>query len=290
VGNIQYVCQQPSTFAWPRSWSTLVVNMRSSQKPLFWELFAGCAELTKPFSGNLWVCGPPVDFKICDDFDLLNPHFVAIVIGLILECRITLISLAPPYNCSSNACSGILAVCDLIVTASFRADCHVHLIMPELVPEWKSPICASFVSNRLAFGGLLDTCVFGTPWNVRYRIASSFVGLKEFDFSCQGDHSHCHFPRSTSEHGAAFSNGRLWPAMARQISSSYSPLKTIVVEKNVKHLAGLFGEDGSSVMLLLDDYGFIPSAGKTNATSADHISACVQPSRRVALMLLPEGL
>jgi hypothetical protein len=67
-------------------------------------------------------------------------------------------------------------------------------------------------------------------------------------------------------------------------------LKTGVVGKNVKHLAGLFGEDGASIMVLLDDSGFVPSAGRTNATSADHISACVQPSRRVAPMLIPEGL
>jgi len=239
--SIQYVCQRPSTIAWPRAWSAMVVSMRNSVKPLFWELFAGCAELTKSFSGNLWVCGPPIDFTICKDFDLLNPHFVAIVIGLILENRVTLISLSPPYYCSAGACSGILTVCDLLVTASVRADCHIHLIMPERAQEWKSPICASFLSNHLTFGGLLDTCVFGTPWNVRYRIASSFVGLKTFEFYCHGGHSHCHFPRSTSEHGAAFSNGRLWPAMARQISSSYSPLKTIVVDKNVTHLAGLLG-------------------------------------------------
>jgi hypothetical protein len=164
--------------------------MRSAQKPLFWELFAGCAELTKSFSGNLWVCGPPVDFKICDDFDLLNPHFVAIVIGLILECRITLISLAPPYNCAPNTCSGIITVCDLIVTACSRAECHVHLVMPEDAPEWNIATCASFVSNRLLFGGLSDTCVFGAPGRLRYRVAGSFVGLNEFYSICQGGHKH----------------------------------------------------------------------------------------------------
>jgi hypothetical protein len=79
--------------------------------------------------------------------------------------------------------------------------------------------------------------------------------------------------------------------MANFLSELYSPLKTFTAGKNVKHLAGLFGGDQNvTVMALLDSAGFVASGGRANATSADHVSACIQPSRRVAPMLVPEGL
>ena len=49
------------------------------------------------------------------------------------------------------------------------------------------------------------------------------------------------------------------------------------------------GDNGSSVIALLESAGFVPSAARTKSASADHVSACVQPYRRVAPVLVPEG-
>jgi hypothetical protein len=138
---------------------------------------------------------------------------------------------------------------------------------------------------------VVDSCVFGTPWCIRYQISGSFPGLKELNCICQGGHEHLSALHFRVKSNPAFVSGRLWPAFTNRISELYSPLKTFVVGKSVKHLAGLLGDDnGASVMQLLDSAGFVASAGRSNATSADHISACVQPTRRVAPMLVPEGL
>jgi len=80
--------------------------------------------------------------------------------------------------------------------------------------------------------------------------------------------------------------------MCDRLAALYSPLKTFTAGKDVRHLAGLLGDnsEASSVEALLNSAGFIASGGRANTTSADHVSACVQPSKRVAPMLVPEGL
>ena len=59
----------------------------------------------------------------------------------------------------------------------------------------------------------------------------------------------------------------------------------------MSHLAGLLdGSPDSSIRSILDKCGFIPSGKRATSTIADKIVSCVQPAKRVAPMLIPEGL
>ena len=67
------------------SWASFIAMIRGAIYPVFWEMFAGKAGLTREFLRQGWPCGPPVDIVYNPDFDLLNPFFLAIVLGLIYE-------------------------------------------------------------------------------------------------------------------------------------------------------------------------------------------------------------
>ena len=89
------------TLGWLPEWAVLAATIRALPKRAFWEIFAGTAGLTLAFSDAGWCIAPPVDIDDSESFDLLNPLFISVVVGLILEGRISLLHLAPP--CSSFA-------------------------------------------------------------------------------------------------------------------------------------------------------------------------------------------
>ena len=89
--------------AYPPVWSKLIAHVRSFQILLFWEIFAGCAVLIDCMQEQGWTCAAPLDILIHPDFDLLNPMFMAIVLGLILEGRFGVVHLGPPCSSFSMA-------------------------------------------------------------------------------------------------------------------------------------------------------------------------------------------
>ena len=77
----------------------LIASVRNARCRVFWEIFSGCAILTQCFRVRGWECGTPVDIADNPDFNVLNPVFFAVLIGLILEGRVALLHVGPP--CSS---------------------------------------------------------------------------------------------------------------------------------------------------------------------------------------------
>ena len=88
---------------WLPSWFELIRVVRSAPEPIFWEIFSGSAGLTKEFVRQGWTCGPPIDVIFNPDFDCLNPGFVGVVIGLILERRVRVLHVGPPCASFSMA-------------------------------------------------------------------------------------------------------------------------------------------------------------------------------------------
>ena len=66
--------------------------------PVFWEMCAGKAGLIREFLHQGWPCGPPVDIVYNLDFDLMNPLFLAIVLGLIFERLVQVLHLGQPCS------------------------------------------------------------------------------------------------------------------------------------------------------------------------------------------------
>ena len=57
------------------------------------------------FSARGWCCGPPIDVEIDSSFNLLNPAFFGMVVGLILEGRVAPLHVGPPCSSFSWAVS-----------------------------------------------------------------------------------------------------------------------------------------------------------------------------------------
>ena len=70
---------------WPQAWRNLVKAARANPTRVFWEFFAGVAILTEHFRMLGWAVLPPIDSQTNTHYNLLNPIFLCIVIGLILE-------------------------------------------------------------------------------------------------------------------------------------------------------------------------------------------------------------
>ena len=77
----------------------LVQKIRAQTFKVFWEIFAGCAIMTSCFEAAAWQCGPPIDIEDDPSYNVLNPLFLCVVLGLILEGRIAVLHWGPP--CSS---------------------------------------------------------------------------------------------------------------------------------------------------------------------------------------------
>ena len=60
-------------------------RVRSAGGNLFWELFAGVAILSRTFKEEGWRTGPPIDIVYTEAFNLLDPGFFMVVLGLVLE-------------------------------------------------------------------------------------------------------------------------------------------------------------------------------------------------------------
>jgi len=71
-------------------WTQLVSKIRGLSGRCFWEVFAGSAILTERFHENGLPTAPPVDIATQPTFDLLNPCFLAVVLGVLLEGRVLL--------------------------------------------------------------------------------------------------------------------------------------------------------------------------------------------------------
>ena len=80
---------------WPASWLSLVMSVRLLGAMCFWEIFSGVASLTSAFSNAGWSVAPPIDILYCPEFDLLNPLFLGLCLGLIFERRIRMLHVGP---------------------------------------------------------------------------------------------------------------------------------------------------------------------------------------------------
>ena len=78
-------------------------RVRRAGGNLFWELFAGVAILSRTFEEEGWRTGPAIDIVYTKAFNLLDPGFFMVVLGLILEGWVSVLHLGPPSSSFSMA-------------------------------------------------------------------------------------------------------------------------------------------------------------------------------------------
>ena len=74
----------PPISPWRKEWATVALRVSRAGGVLFWELFVGVANLSRTFEEE-GRTGPPIDTVCTKVFNLLNPGFFMVVLGLILE-------------------------------------------------------------------------------------------------------------------------------------------------------------------------------------------------------------
>ena len=89
-----------------------------------WGVFAGASTITQSLSHRGWVCAPPVDIANSMHFDVPNPLFTSILVGIILEGRITILALDPLVGGSPSSLL-TLNVAETLAGAMVRTGGHV---------------------------------------------------------------------------------------------------------------------------------------------------------------------
>ena len=71
--------------AWPESWTVLCIEMRSFQCRCFWNMLQDNSVLSQSFKQAGWDVALSLDTNLNPDFNLQNPFFFAVAVGLLLE-------------------------------------------------------------------------------------------------------------------------------------------------------------------------------------------------------------
>ena len=98
----------PTAVPWPDAWFELVKTVRGLEHLPFWEIFAGMAALTQAFRTIGIRCVPPLDVIYSPEFNVLNPQFLAVVVGILASHLVDLAHVAPPcasFSAILNACA-----------------------------------------------------------------------------------------------------------------------------------------------------------------------------------------
>ena len=310
---------------WLPTWVTLIAMIRGAIYPVFWEMFAGKAGLTREFLRQGWPCGPPVDVVYNPDFDLLNPFFLTIVLGLIFERLIRVLHLGPPCSSFSMACNRFKsyamrsaqepagfanqiphraqkvrlgnALADIsakLAEAQEKAMNFWMLEQPTTSLMWLYGPIAELISKFSTFLVTVDVCMFGAPWMKPTSLASNFPGLLKLARKCDRSHTHISL-QGNAPCGKSWTAiaSPYWPAFAREwvIHCASLFLAEFTARMPPLHFAGFPYVSGDvSVESLLIDMGFKPSGHTDVATVATRVTAGVQPTGRSMPQLLPDGL
>ena len=83
----------------------------------------------------------------------------------------------------------------------------------------------------------------------------------------------------------------IWPQLADALAKCVDGIKGTLVTPKCAHLAGFAAPMvGDSMLSCLEHIGFKPSGGRAVSTVASRVASCVQPTKRLAPTIIPEGL
>ena len=311
--------------AWPASWTSLIASIRLLTTMCFWEIFSGVAGLTTAFMNAGWACGPPIDILYCSDYDLLNPLFLGVCLGLIFERRIRMLHVGPPCSSFSMACNGtastrmrseqfpaglpnlskvrqekvtlgnaLAEVATKLCQAISLVGCLWTWEQPWTSLMWIYPPVKAFLLKYCEAKAYIDVCSFGAPWKKPTGLAANFEKILELVRYCTCTKPH-QILRGTGPDGRAWTAiaSPYWPAFADEWALTCGfcePCEDELIPVT-SHLHG-FGvaPDDVPIAELLEEANFVPSSGTSVHTSALRIAAGLQPPGRRMPTILPEGL
>ena len=313
-----------SNVGYCKSWDKLIKVIRESPVLLFWEIFAGCAVLTSKMRESGWHCAPPLDILYDSSFNLLNPAFLCVVIGLILEGRFSLIHLAPPCSSFSMAVNRFASyamrsgefpagIPGLQTHNQIKVDlgnslAKVSLMLAQMQEkaghlwQWEQPARSimlllpdvkAFISRAGIFQAFAWMCSWGAPWAKPTVVIANHQAVMGIHRGC-APFAHEHFPLT----GHA-PDGRNWTAIAgpywTPFAVDWANCWSCILDGNsiVKtlHTAGWAHLcTGNSLEDTVKGSGFVPGGKRDIQVIAKRVATGLQPVKRALPTLLPEGL
>ena len=313
-------CAKPGTQPPPPpQWIKMKQQIRSYAVRIFWEIFAGSMVLSCAFEREGWAVGPAVDVLSHPSFNLLDPMFVAMVIGLILERRVALLWISPPRTTFCRASTvqyrsktypeglpgltGQLAV--QVSLANALADTTVSLARAQQrtpaawVIEFQSgsyfveqPGVVKLRDEVRPHHVVRDACVDGAPWRCPMTLLGSHSELLTLGVRCPG----C--PRHLPLRGRA-PDGRqwyklaetYWPGFAVAVTRAFARWRECGLLGSPSAAGGLHAVDPSLPLNeAVEEAGFTPSGSRTADGVARKAAAGIQPVRAALPQLIPDGL
>ena len=210
--------------------------------------------LTTAFAQAGWQTTPPIDIQDEIAFDLLNPLFRAVVIGLLLEGRVALLHMGPPCSSFSMAVNrfpqhamrsraeplgfthlqphqqtkvdlgnALADVCVQLAAAQEAAKGFWQAEQPEsslmfFIPSWVKLQSSAFRATR-------HVCMDGAPWKKPTSLLSNHWCIHQLQCRCDNSHAHITLEgyAPCGRNWTAIASP-YWPAFAAKIVCCWSHL------------------------------------------------------------------
>ena len=308
--------------SWPSSWHWLLQKIRMAQTMIFWEIFAGCAELTKQFAAEGWETGPPVDFLWDETWDVFNPEFLCMLLGILYERRVKLLHLGTP--CSSFSMAFNRFVSHAIRSAKFPGGLpdlnakkrqmvevgnllvHVGVALLKaqesmsLLWTWEQPASslqllyqplAEAFQSYAACWVISHVCAYGAPWLKPTAVISNSLLIEGLCLRCPGCESHIRIEgkapcgNNWSKIASAY-----WPEWAKAFARFFRPVMGLQRNETTSRQAGWLAHSSVSVKEAVRATDYCPSGGRSLDSVAIRVAALTQPTGRALQQMIPDGL
>ena len=120
------------------------------------------------FAPRVVLC-PRIDAAICSSFNLLNPLFLAVLVGVILEGRVTLLGIDPPWGRCPELNVACFEAPAALAKAMVRASGHVYWLSFARAADTIQIASKKFL-EFVVFCSSCDSCCFGAPWSIRLHL------------------------------------------------------------------------------------------------------------------------
>ena len=239
----------PPISPWRKEWVSVASRVRRAGGNLFWELFAGVAILSRTFEEEGWRTGPPIDTVYTKAFNLLDPGFFMVVLGLILEGWVSVLHLGPPSSSFSVAFNRraskrisaderpaardnlseaqeakvrlgneLAQVAVTLAKAQMKAERWFQLEQPASSLMLHFPSLKELLADPAVFKAVRCVCVDGAPWMKPTAIIADSRHILDLNAACPGCVSHISLQGKSPD-------GHSWTAVASPYSGQLSSFK-----------------------------------------------------------------
>ena len=237
--------------AWPESWTGLCIEMRSFQCRCFWNMLPDNSVLSHSFRQTAFGVAWPLDANLNPDFNLQNPLFFAVAVGLLLERESSSAEIASLRCCNPGQVGAIATTSEGLLDLDTIA---IH-----------SNFCLGLLRDARRI--VRSTCLDGASWSQNNEIVSNHCSILSLEGIC-----------SHKFHSEISPNVNFWSFVASSFWQRFS-----------YNFAGLWNwaqqmlsPPGQSLEQFLHKTHFQPSGSRP-------ISG-VARVRRAVPQLIPEGL